>query len=419
MLDVKVSHVHVLTSRLRDRVEKAMGALLVARLGRDRCDDLALLLAGWDGRFSLDVRSRVTRHVEGCDRCRETRAGLLVPGRLVAFMPLPTAPVALRGQVLAAFDGTAPPRAEMAWRGDGFPVAPHAVSARRVSPLLAATAIMVAALLALTAGWLQFGDDGTALVATAPSSTLAVAPATTGATTTTAPSTSTTSASTTTEIVDPTTNPAEPATSSTDPTTRPTEPEPGVLTFDSTPIDFGDETITDTLLVRNDGGSAVVVSASTTGPFAVMPTGANVGPGKQVTLTVIVDRNGLPEGDFSAALAISSAGKSAEVPLTAAVEVPPWIARAGSRPVQITARGPGCPGGTTDLVVVATDDTGVATVTATWQGDSVELATVGSAFEATVGPFTSPGIVDFAIVVADTRGNETTGTAQLGVLPCS
>ena len=51
-LGVKTSHVHVLTSRMRDRMEKAVGSLLVARLGRDDCENLEELLSDWDGKFT-------------------------------------------------------------------------------------------------------------------------------------------------------------------------------------------------------------------------------------------------------------------------------------------------------------------------------------------------------------------------------
>jgi hypothetical protein len=50
---------HVLLSRPRDQVERSLGALLVARLGRDDCPDLAGVLADWDGRFSALIRKRV------------------------------------------------------------------------------------------------------------------------------------------------------------------------------------------------------------------------------------------------------------------------------------------------------------------------------------------------------------------------
>src|SRR5215218_6063495 len=51
-MGIPAGHAYVLLSRLRDQVERSLGALLVARLGRRDCPDLAKLLTGWDGRFS-------------------------------------------------------------------------------------------------------------------------------------------------------------------------------------------------------------------------------------------------------------------------------------------------------------------------------------------------------------------------------
>ena len=58
------------------RLMFSIGALLVARQGRDECDDLARLLEPWDGTFSVLWRKRVARHVDGCDTCEEHRRGV-------------------------------------------------------------------------------------------------------------------------------------------------------------------------------------------------------------------------------------------------------------------------------------------------------------------------------------------------------
>ncbi|HEX3213841.1 MAG TPA: sigma-70 family RNA polymerase sigma factor, partial [Actinomycetota bacterium] len=55
-IGVEPGHAYVLLTRLRDQVERSLGALLVARLGRADCPDLSRLLADWDGRFSPLVR---------------------------------------------------------------------------------------------------------------------------------------------------------------------------------------------------------------------------------------------------------------------------------------------------------------------------------------------------------------------------
>ena len=80
-------------SRLRDQVERSLGALLIARLGREDCEELDAILQGWDGKFSPLLRKRVARHVDGCDVCRERRAAVASPMALLAaapFMPAPS-----------------------------------------------------------------------------------------------------------------------------------------------------------------------------------------------------------------------------------------------------------------------------------------------------------------------------------------
>ncbi len=48
-LGVGLDHSHVLVHRMRDRVERSLGALAVARTGRRDCAELDRLLADWDG----------------------------------------------------------------------------------------------------------------------------------------------------------------------------------------------------------------------------------------------------------------------------------------------------------------------------------------------------------------------------------
>jgi hypothetical protein len=105
-LGVKTSHVHVLTSRMRNRMEKAIGSLLVARLGRDDCEELDKLLSDWDGKFTLEVRSKVTRHIEKCDTCTKRRAIACAPGSIAAALPAIIIPVSLRSRTLASVEST-------------------------------------------------------------------------------------------------------------------------------------------------------------------------------------------------------------------------------------------------------------------------------------------------------------------------
>ena len=90
-MGVEPGHAYVLLSRLRDQVERSLGAFLVARLGRQDCPDLHQILTGWDGRFSPLVRKQIARHVNACEVCGTARRRLASPLALLAAVPpLPT-----------------------------------------------------------------------------------------------------------------------------------------------------------------------------------------------------------------------------------------------------------------------------------------------------------------------------------------
>ena len=59
-----------LLQRLRDRIERSLGALLVARhAAQNGCPQLAAYLSGWDGQFTVLMRKRIARHIESCATC--------------------------------------------------------------------------------------------------------------------------------------------------------------------------------------------------------------------------------------------------------------------------------------------------------------------------------------------------------------
>ncbi len=186
------SHVHTLVDRLRDRMAKAVGALLVARHARRACPALDGLLAAWDGWFTLDVRSRVTRHVEGCAVCTTERRTMLAPGWFSAgALALPVVlPPELRDSVLdavrtpplASGPHTGRDRAGDPWRHDGFPAVPRRQRHRRGVPrrwvslgtMVAGLAVVVTALIVLAGR-----QDGGRAVVEVPASS---APVDTGST---------------------------------------------------------------------------------------------------------------------------------------------------------------------------------------------------------------------------------------------
>jgi hypothetical protein len=94
-----------MVQRLRDTVERSLGALLVARQarsGRNRCPELAAIVANWDGQFTILLRKRISRHIESCANCDEQRGRLVNPAALLGASPVfIRAPRWLREQTLS------------------------------------------------------------------------------------------------------------------------------------------------------------------------------------------------------------------------------------------------------------------------------------------------------------------------------
>ena len=229
-MGTSLNNSYVMLSRLRDQVERSLGALLIARLGRDDCDVLAALLDGWDGRFSPLLRKRVARHVDGCDGCRERRAAVASPMALLAAAPLVPAPTLLRARVLGAI-GSDAPGPPVRFTRDGFAAREHRPVARRKTAWLAAAVVLV---VALVTGLAVVGDDDPTQLAAVGGSTTTTE--TIGTTTTEAPSTTVPPTTTTTvEVSPPTTQAAEapPSTSAPGVVTPPDTTPPSITSVSS------------------------------------------------------------------------------------------------------------------------------------------------------------------------------------------
>jgi RNA polymerase sigma factor (sigma-70 family) len=87
VLGVSRKHVHRLLSRARDQLEACLGALLVGRAGRAECGELSEMLAGWDGRLTVQLRKRVHRHIGRCPTCTARRTFELRPAMLLDRSP--------------------------------------------------------------------------------------------------------------------------------------------------------------------------------------------------------------------------------------------------------------------------------------------------------------------------------------------
>ena len=85
---VSRNHAYALQSRARSQLERSLGALVVARTGRDACTELDALLAGWDGQLTVLMRKRVSRHIDTCEICGERKRRELSPALFAGALPL-------------------------------------------------------------------------------------------------------------------------------------------------------------------------------------------------------------------------------------------------------------------------------------------------------------------------------------------
>ena len=103
-LGVTLTSANTMMFRLRQTVERCLGALLVARGAQanpDACPELAAILKGWDGQFSVLMRKRTARHIDSCSTCEQNQREHVNPvallGGAAVFIP---APESLRRQTL-------------------------------------------------------------------------------------------------------------------------------------------------------------------------------------------------------------------------------------------------------------------------------------------------------------------------------
>jgi RNA polymerase sigma factor (sigma-70 family) len=157
-LGVTPEQSYTLVHRMRERVERALGALVVARQGRRDCQELQQLLTGWDGTFSVLWRKRVARHVDACDICEHTRKAF-APLALFGAAPAFALPSGLRDAVLArAGQPGSAPRRPYRFAGDGgFPAA--VTAGRRAAAIFGAAAIVVVAMVGALLFSLRGGED--------------------------------------------------------------------------------------------------------------------------------------------------------------------------------------------------------------------------------------------------------------------
>lgn len=390
-MGVSASHAYVLLNRLRAQVERSLGALLIARLGRQDCTELDAMLLGWDGRFSPLIRKRVARHVDKCDICCERRRRVVSPWALLASVPVFAAPLQLRDRVVTDTQLAA-------YSGPGGGTAGGGLS--RTTLLVAAAAVAMLAVGATVLLWPSGSDDDLSaqpslLVPSQAPSAAPLPPAT-------EPELSSV--------------PQPPLVSQPSPV-----PQPGSLTVSTRTIDLGTAGVSSAVELANTGGSPLDYAVTPQDSWLTLsPAGGALDGGDAVTVLVSADRNALPEGAASGSFVVTWDRGTVPVVVTLTEERPPVVGapRTGT---------PGCASSSqparVPVTVVASDDTGLASVNLTWTGPdgtfSAQLRPRSAVWAGAAGPFASPGAVTLQATATDVRGNSVTGPATvIQVDPC-
>jgi len=430
-LGVSLEQSYVVIHRMRERVERALGALTVARMGRDDCADLASVLAGWDGRFSVLVRKRVARHIEGCAVCEETKRRFAVLP-MISAAPAFAAPVELRRTVLErAAQRASTPSVPYGFEAPGgFPDAPRRHSLMIVGlvagALMAILVLLIGLVVVVAADGTDQSSDPSATAGpssgpVAPGSTIVespVAPITIAPTT--IPSTEETGSAAvpstlpvvSTTAPKPSTPPPPPPPATIVPTTP--APVPGNLVVSTGLVDFGTGLTSVSVTLTNTGDQSLNWSISgAIAPFGVSSTAGALGPGASSAVDVVVDRSAAPEGTLSAdAVVVSSASGGTNLTLRAAVDRSPRVSIIQGAP------DPTCPPIATPTIIARVDDNSPVSVVLSWSGPGAP----GSVSMGSSGNWSGPlavdyvdGVWSYVVTATDSAGNvgTATGTARV------
>ena len=357
-LGVTPEQSYTLVHRMRDRIEKSLGAFTVAKMGSKECSELATIISGWNGEFSILIRKRVARHIDDCSICERTRSKY-APLALFGAAPVFLLPLGLREKVLTATQSIPTPsksadtHASKSSRGsqrsrhiklnrnDGFP------SVARISRHAMAIVASTTAVLLLIAGvvLLQQNDDTGNATSASPIVVDSTQPITDSATDSTNDSTTIGTVQSTTTIAPVSSTPATAATATTTatPATAPMPiPNTNQPTTSTTParsikpvlistsiLDFARRVTASLTLTNNNEGPVNWLLKETSGYFTFAPASGSLNAGATQTVSVTFARasaSSLPEGGFNLPASLTTRGAPVTtLTLTGIVGRPPVI----------------------------------------------------------------------------------------------
>lgn len=406
-MDVTPANAYVMLSRARDQVERALGALLIARKGSDDCEELATLLKDWDGTFSPLIRKRVARHIDGCEVCEARRKLMVSPLALLAGVPAFAAPPSLRDRVLGderlvsfyvdqPAPGALPP-------GGGAGGGDDRSGRRRALVAMAAVLLLLAGVGLLAVLWPQGEDDLVAVDTPTSAASTPTTPASTPAGTTTAPTPGETATSAS----------AAPSSTaaSTDASSDATVAAPGDLRVSTRSIDLGASGTSDTVRLSNVGGSPVDFTARPrVGWLSVSTGGGTLAADGSTGLRITASRAGLSEGSHRGQVAVAWSGGTVLVTVSLTVNRAPVIGT-------IRADATSC---SIPVSAAVTDGTGVQSVRVTWSGSAngqAQATLSGGRWRVTI-PVAVGGNVKVTFTATDEAGLRSSRSRTFTFDPC-
>lgn len=407
-MDVTTANAYVMLSRARDQVERSLGALLIARRGSDDCDELAALLADWDGTFSPLIRKRVARHIDGCDVCERRRKLLVSPLALLAGVPAMAAPAALKDRVLDD------PRLVSFYSDAPTGPAPSGGTAASTRARLRTPFVALVVALLVLGGWATVScwPDGSD-TAVDPNDPAAVVTSDSSPSTPTDPTDPGASASS--DTADPSGDPTtEPPTTSAPPVT-----DPGELTVSTRSIDLGATASGRSVTVGNVGGTALTFTTDPRAPWLSISSGGSLDPDATRGLKVTAARSGLSEGPHQGTVAITWSGGTVLVTVRLTVDRPPAIGTITSNVEGNDCTSAGRP---VSVSAAVSDAAGLSSVRFSWNGpgssDGQKAGTrAGGRWSAALGRL-AWGSYTLTVTARDTRGQTTTRKDTFTVDPC-
>ena len=357
-LGVTPEQSYTLVHRMRDRIEKSLGAFTVAKMGSKECSELATIISGWNGEFSILIRKRVARHIDECSICERTRSKY-APLALFGAAPVFLLPLGLREKVLTATQSiptpskSADPHANKSSRGsqrsrhiklnrnDGFPRA--ARISRHAVAVIASTAVvllLIAGLVLVQQSNESGNESGDELSAdpivvdtSTPTEDSVVTSSAVDSSLTTTP---TTSLMTTTGSVVPESETSIAAVSPPLVVTTTMSPAPTTTARSISPLATSTNVLNfargvrASLKLTNNNSSAVTWSLTeSSGFFAFVPSSGSIGAGATLTVTATFARasaSSLPEGGFNLLASLTTRGAPVTaLSLTGIVGRPPVI----------------------------------------------------------------------------------------------